>query len=420
MFEDYVGTPPDGRPLYAYRLTQRQFDRTRESLRREIALGRYQLAPDDAALLCLYGAEWWRRKHVHGPWSWHGIRCDLEIDWPYQRLIDEVARGLGRLHRPILMVNQMHRYLATLACEGGLPLRRLEASGANIRAYFRALIEHGVQLGFATNEGEQPWVAAAEQRAGLLPLTVRHPVVYQLAGRLIHAVWELREVLGEPGPNPIRALDAHAADWRDRLPLQLDDGPANALLRGLVTDLAQVVRGERGRVRFVTQLLARGDRVSLVRSLVAPALISRQAARDAFGELPDGQRFIVRAESEDGDGLRLGAMRSAGDAGWHWQPAEGSRLEAGAAAGRTTVTLASRSHGIAGPIALEGGTGLGEWPWVFRQVEHGEWELIATASVRRRESELVVALPVGWREDVGDVDAIGAVLDRRLYRVQTS
>ena len=53
-----------------------------------------------------------------------------------------VRAGLQYWKRPLRTLGGKNRYVATLVCEGGLPMHLVRESGTRFRRYFRELVAH--------------------------------------------------------------------------------------------------------------------------------------------------------------------------------------------------------------------------------------------------------------------------------------
>lgn len=422
---EILGATPDGRELFRYRLPDAAYLRMRADLRQVLAHRRpASLEPEDAAIFCVFGAEWWRREHRNGPWSWHGIRRELGIDGvSYHDIISCVQSGLLTLGRPLLISDRgTTEFLVTLACEGGLPLRRLEVDGANLQTYFRAVLEHFEATGITGEEEVAKWERVARLHAARLPVSLHHDVVFRLCAELLGKAWSLRRALGAEAADPIRTLDRTLSNWRDSLPLVLSDSAAESLLRGLMADVARVAAGPSARVRFVTQIVlpapgSREDRPHLMRSLIAPLSIEKESFAEMFGDVSDAQRVQLRVRNDRGDTLRVGMLARAGTAGWAWQPVAGAALTGATAEGQLVLEALTRQGQPLESHSVEGSGRLGPLPWVFRLVDGRTWELVGIGSTTRREPELLVALPAGAKPDGGSQQVEGELLGRKLLRV---
>lgn len=236
---------PDGRPLYAYRLTQIESEQIRAYLASELTPGVAAVSTETAALFCLFGADHWRKSYAGGPWSWDPILAALDAfhlspsTAGYRLLQKLVSDGLARLKRLLLRRHQ-REYLLTLGCEGGLPLQMVLREATALRRYFQALFReyrmHEPQLRLS---GGLRIRDLAKHVSGELPQSLREEVVFELSEQIVETV--LEHAGRVPGAeDPITALDQVDPAWRDNLPLELSDNVARAFLQQLLKDAGTV------------------------------------------------------------------------------------------------------------------------------------------------------------------------------------
>jgi hypothetical protein len=247
-----------GSPLYAYRTNDSEFAELR-SLIRTVSrqpVNPDRLSQDDCAVFCLYAAEWWRRNHEAGPWKWEGIL--EEIAWagtPLLKLYPIVFRGLEFWKRNLLRTrDERNLFLVTLACEGGLPLKLLGKESARLRTFFREALE---EFQYFHRSGETP-AAIVARLSERLPRSLRQEIVYQLAGTLVQRIWELQQKLGD-SKNPVEALNRIEPNWRDELPLRVEDVTARLLLNNLIEDASRVAAAVSGGPQIVTNIRQDGE-----------------------------------------------------------------------------------------------------------------------------------------------------------------
>ncbi|MBI2566858.1 MAG: hypothetical protein HYV63_07505 [Candidatus Schekmanbacteria bacterium] len=242
---------PTGDPLYRYRCGEEELAQLGVALRDDSA--EVEIGGDEAwqAGFCLLGAEWWRRNHDGGPWTWRPILLEggLGATAPFSVIHRAVLGGLRWWRRPLLTIRDNRAFLVTLACEGGLPLRLVTAQHTHLRRYFHALLEEIRLFGDASSPA-----ALAAACAGLLPRSLRHPVVFELCGTLVATIWSYRRSLATTARDPIDVLDATTPGWKDTLPLNLSTEVASGLLRGLVDDAVAEAQGVGRRLRVLTAL----------------------------------------------------------------------------------------------------------------------------------------------------------------------
>lgn len=423
---------PTGQPLYRYRVRPSEFQELRDLLRRQLsdpAFDRGRVGPATAMAFCLWAAEWWRREYEEGPWSWRPLLADLgRVDLApgephYFKLQDVVARGLTAWGRQVLRVGSARAFLATLACEGGLPMKVILRGQTHLRSYLKGVLEEYRLFGSAGI----PLAELAERVRDRLPKTWRQDVVYQLSGELIAEVWKLQRELGDT-ETPVLDLDRIRPDWRDELPLRVTDDVARTLLNGLLLDAAEVARGGRIRVRWTVELVPDGEDFWELRGYFdLPATIGAEAFRRLFAgnhetELPQRFDLGVQTRRRPFVPLALATLMQATDRGRFFGLERLSAAERVRTAGvkHPRALLARTPEGALRSDSFPGATGMSDLPWVFTATDlligadraSQTCRLVGQGSLKRRESWVLVAVSdetVAELGENGKVSAVGSI-----------
>ena len=244
--KDYA---PDGRPLYAYKCNNEDYQRFEIRVREtmpKVLKGYFE--PSFGALFCIYAAESWRRKHEGGHWKWETVFSNiLDSDPRHAIIVNWVKDGLAYWKRPVLKSRIGHNeYLVTIACEGGLPLLLLRKENAHLKHYFKNLLES------YHRERHRPNCNAteiAQRLSAILPRTLRQDIVFNLGGDLVKKIVDLQEEVAD-AVNPIRLWINPVKTGGDRLPLPLEDGTVELLLKNLVQEARELSVTEQQRVRW--------------------------------------------------------------------------------------------------------------------------------------------------------------------------
>ena len=431
---------PNGQPLYRYRIEPEEFEELGTILSQELRvspLGRRRIGPKAKMAFCLWASEWWHRNYEAGPWKWMPLVAALGMPElapggsRYAELQDLVARGLGAWDRSVYRVGPSRRYLVTLACEGGLPMKLILREQAPLRNYLKGVLEEFKHFG-AT---ETPARDLAERLRHRLPRALRQEPVYELSGELIEAVWLLQQELG-PTDTPVQDLDRKLPGWRDELPVRITDRVARTLLNDLLVEAVIVAKRARIDIRWNVELapVATGD-WELRGSFHIPATMSEEAFTRLFqcwAGVWTPQRFELGVKTSTGQFrvLALGTERRTGDN-------RGSfRLEPFPAANRAETNglmgsrqLFARTHSERCPTdRFQGSSGLGDSAWIFvpsqsSSVARPTCRLIGQGTVRVKESYAFVAVDAGLSPDSSEgkatrVGSIRNARERAVYGVQ--
>lgn len=427
---------PDGRPLYAYRCTDAEFARLGQELTETLGRGPrwHDPAPSVAQAFCLWGAEWWRRNHEGGPWAWEEMLVTIECSdhapgGPYYgRLQKIVAEGIRRWDRELLRYATGRAFLVTLACEGGLPLKLVRRETAALRRFFKDLLEEFRIFGPLG----VPARDLAERTAFRLPRMLRQEVVYELSGDLAREIWRLQREVGESA-NPVRVLDERRPNWRDDLPIAVDDDVARTLLNNLLLDAADLARGRGDRIKWARSLAERSNGYRMVGRLVLPATLQLADVKSLWADVSDPpRRFEIGVEADES--LEIAAFatrrgRQGATEGQHYvleNVLEGDGATYGpAAASARRLVLRTATGAAFSTDTFVGAMPLSDLPWVFedtgerneelRLVGEGSTSVRADAAVVAFDTETIVE-PTGEAaiEEVGRLEG----LDRQLVRVR--
>ena len=425
LFAHTRQTVPDGRPLYAYKMGDATYIDLRNHFHQIILLDpQGKLASRFAPIFCLYATETFRREHAEGPWAWETIFRPLGLETPPQQQVAEwVEKGLKWWGCSLLRGKDgSRRFLVTIACEGGLPLRLLQRENAHLTQFFRTLLDNYYRVG-------QGGITVAEtialQQAHRLPRSLRHEPVFHLAATLIVKIGELQSRIGD-STDPIATLDQKVPDWRRDLPLRLEDQVAETLLTGLVRRFGELVRETGARLRWRGRLRETNKGWQVEKHLELP-------------ERPTGEQIAewIGSSAAYRPRWRLLLHTSAGAeimAWLTWVQGEGKsavyRREwlrhggvvlTGPAVGQPhRLTLHDGQQEYA--LTVRDGEPWGDSPWIF--VERGaggerDWLTEGSARTRLEQAWVLAAPELIPREVAGVCEDLGTIaeLHRVVYRV---
>ena len=443
FIRDFLATrglsEPHGQPLYRYRIRPEEFDELRAVLAQELQMPEYyqrRIGPKGAMAFCLWASEWWHREYEVGAWKWMPLLTALGTPelapggGRYSELRDLVIRGLRAWRRSVYRVGPSRGFLATLQCEGGLPLGLILRQQTHLRQYLKGVLEEFKYFG-AT---ETPARDLAERLRDHLPRAWRQEAVYELSGELVEAIWLLQHELGETD-TPVEDLDYKLPGWRDELPVRISDQVARTLLNDLLLEAVKVARRARIDVRWNVDLVPVADADWEIRgSFHLPATISGEAFNRLFDCWPQDQtpqRFNLGVETPAGRfrALALGTERRTDDG-------RSFRLEPYPAANKPETTglmgsrrLLARTHNKGCPTdRFQGSAGLGNAAWIFGPRESGgaarpTCRLVGQGTVQVSESHAFVAVDAGATPESGEEEGaqrVGSVRNegqRAVYRV---
>lgn len=420
---------PDGRPLYAYKCGDKKYAELRDLARENIVsafVGKsaLQIGP----IFCLYAAETFCREHAEGAWTWETVFRPLDMDAPVHKYIHSwVERGLDWWRRPLIRgSNDGRRFLTSIACEGGLPLRLLRKENANLRLYFRAVLENYHASGFGGTEVAE---AIARQHTHRLPPSLRQDVVFHLGGELIAAVSELQRQIGEDA-KPIAALDVQIPDWRRRFPLRLEEETAEALFGALIRRSGELSREEKSRLRWVTRLVERGNEWVLEKELEFPERVRSTQISNWIGQSNVANprlRLILRKAASVEVIAWLTVTQGANENALYrreWLGRGGVKLSGCAVTEPHQIFLQDGQKEY--PLSVQDGDPWGSLPWIFTKKQSTQ-ELIGlsqgSAHTRNNEAWVVAESALSYQTTDGATCEQAGVLNflpRVVYRVSGS
>ena len=398
---------PDGRPLYAYRCTAAEFDSIEHVLREATV----SITDHHFRVFVLYAAQWWQRKYDGGRWAWEPLLAS--IGWPthYPDLYPCIRRAWQWWKVTPVRLPSSTRYLGTFACHGGLPLALVGDAKAPITLYLRAVLGHSLEYGRFVEDTIE---LAKDKERLLRPPTLRRDYVFRLAADVVDAVLDLQP--HAQGKDPIASLDRDRPEWRDAMPLDLDNALARDLLLGLLHDAAQ---GRDRRVddfsmqRFL-RLTSIGWRLG-ARVQLPPAISAAHLSHRLDVDDPPA-RMEVRASAKGTHVLGVYDFHGDDDGEYRLVSRRAELvLWDEAAAGEVRLQFLAGDY-LGGGVVPIGGASLGELPWAFRADEH-ECPFIGEGTVRNRAPEIVVLKSNGDQLADGAAPE-GEVLGRAIWRVR--
>ena len=418
---------PDGRPLYAYRTTDEEYNSLVTTLSLPTRLNAENtvlLQKKWSAIFVLFAAEWWRREYAGGPWKWENIfrKIDSKRDNVAVSKRNEIVEsGLKYWRRQVRKGECQRLFLGTIALEGGLPQHCLSNSKYEnvLRIVIRELPERQ-RFGFDATH-------LVRIHSNHLAKIFRNDEVYELLGSIARNCVELQKKYQlTESHDPVGKLDSQEPEWRDRFPLNLDDENAKKLLKGLIHEATKLDASGVGGISVRRYLYWSSGKYRLGARLRMPdkrlpsndlrALLKRQPSDD----LPSrciigftGQGGWIQAAGLDRQGETYRIRR------------RDAALYAQEAAHEVKLVIEDGRRRKLGNVMPPGGVALEpDQPWVFVEKEKKKFEFIGQGQVKVHDKSALVALPAKARitnsgrlcECVGSLDGLKPV--RKLYKFE--
>ncbi len=401
---------PDGRALYAYRCTLDEFETLTEALRQ---VPQQTIDPSSVRAFVLYASEWWRRKYDGGRWAWQPLLESIDWQVDYVDIYDPI-RAAWRWWRiqPVRLPSST-RFLGTFACHGGLPLALLGDRHSTVTRYLRSVLAHVQDYGRFVDDT----IELATDKAYLLrPPTLRRDYVFRLAADLVAAVLDLQPAA--QGDNPIAVLDRSRPDWRENMPLDLENQVARNLLTILFRDALPSGTARPSDFRLERFLRRTSDGWRLGASVRLPASIGADDLAKHLGvtttNLGPWIEVRVQGVGEQVAGV-YGRVPQSNDVDEYRLADRRVSLEMwdGEAAGEIRLRFLAGDYIGTGVVPARGAM-LGELPWAFRADEH-ECPFVGEGTVRNRATEIIVLAPPHAGKPPDHVVVEGHALGRPVW-----
>lgn len=432
---------PDGRPLFAYDLSQDDYIELERQLAgavvsaggiaelAEISLGRPPIFSPPAAFV-LYASEWWKREYAGGAWSWSPIVKALEAapDSFTQQLRSRfVSRGLA--FWGLTTQDRGKTYIGPIVTNSGIPMRLLATGSGAVATLLGQVLKQAGRFGWGL---AQIQLAVAERQFQLPAAYRQQPLVAELLARFVEAALHLRDEYQLQGVvDPVARLDQVYPDWRRRFPVSLESEAAQTLLTGMVREASSQSAGTPDGL-FLAERRLVGDpgsrEFAIVSHVTCPSRIAALDLASMFGlsdmeALP--RAFTIDLEAETRQPCIEGRLIFGSEIPTAILTAK--RMVVRNHAARFELQLILRSQaGDVGERCTPGGGGAlpDEDPWIFVENEAGHHVLAAAGGARLPHESAWIALPSGGTvESETPVEELGELLApglpaRRLIRLQ--
>jgi hypothetical protein len=421
---------PDGRPLYLYRVSEREFSDLENLLKEWLAklsarhgLARIAEISGFSALFVLYAAEWWRRRYDGSGFSWEPILYDLgaePTEWTPGQRSEQVRRGLRDWELKPGKSGAL-RFLGAVALQGGLPLRLL----AEARGGIGHLLQRVLKESRGTIESQADLHTWVESLSSMLPKSYRKDMIFSLLADVAMTVLRLKKEAGlTSSVNALAILDSRLPNWRERFPLPVEDGHAQGMIEQLIRD-ASTVNVQRGAIFLPLERLLEPDAEHgwVLRSRLAlkDSLPLDQVAklfRVEVSNLPrTGELSLIAGSVQHNTSLR----RMAGNNAYRVERKPWGALDKDVLC-EHILRLAAPDGRVWSVTTSKGEVLDEDIPWVFK-LDGSSYQLLRQGSGSVAVTDALVALPDAWQanaESDGEIADV-AVLKcpkRKLIRVK--
>lgn len=228
-----------GRPLYSYRVADREFDELKDALRVERNGWQHPALREHwAACYSMYVAESYRRQYdLAIGWTWVPFDKPLGLTIPATEKCLIVPKGLSYWGRSIRRFERGNNdYLGSLFAEGGLPWTLLSAP----KHGFGRAVRSAVRYFDEDRESGRSAVSRIGEFTQSFPHSFRTEEVCRLLSGIVAQLISIVERCRlRQGEDPIAVLDRDMPTWREDFPIPLDDANANQLISDWLTAARQ-------------------------------------------------------------------------------------------------------------------------------------------------------------------------------------
>jgi len=244
---------PNGGPLYAYRFTADEIAALKEPLTHTLSLAGSTCldTPWCSRAFVAIAANWFCTWRGEGVWGYAPLCAELRLQYRQDQWHDVtsgIREGLRGWNRRVRRSEGgSDEYLASLICEGGLPLRAIHGG-----RWLYQWLQGALDLAARGVDSDQ----AAAQEAWRVPATFRNhliPVAAELIGQLHQVKRDLAGSTDRAGLDAIAWLDLNRDGWRESLPIDMGDEDARALIERVVRRAERSALGDIGLQRGLVQ-----------------------------------------------------------------------------------------------------------------------------------------------------------------------
>jgi hypothetical protein len=247
-----------------------------------------------------------------------------------------------------------------------------------------------------------------------------------MGGELIAYITELQRLIGDTG-NPIATLDAQVPEWRQRLPLRMEEQTAEMLFNGLVRRSGELANESTSQIRWRGRLRQTENGWVAEKYLELPERLRRRQILALTGQNQTvGPRLRVmfhRPTGSEAIAWLTCAQSTNEDAVYRREWLRRGGLILGGSTVKETHRLTLHDGQTEYPLEIEGSEPWGGLPWVFIERSNPgepEWLTEGPSTTRREQAWVLAAAALRPSpEEESTVESQGACTDgeRFIYRV---
>jgi len=414
---------PDGRPFYAYSITEDTLQRLEAELAQPKCTDGSRVK-----VLAFVAAERFRRTYKNHVWSW--ADCGRTVsrvreergNLAFYKLIQESLKFWGLSP---LKVHGRHQYLGSVVAYGGFPTAFLTGQSP-----LRGLLRHLLRKRMTGGHDELQRAACMSIPASGLPDAFKLSPFF--TGLCVELVDVMADLAIQANGKVIRleSLNEEHPGWKRRLPLSFDGNDAEQLVAELLNVAAESASRDGTDLTFKRSIVRMGDTwTPRVRIADLP---TRLALPEGCADTMYRLRVLVEGEVVQ-EVARLVRQRDQRYVAFPRLRQNDLQLDPSFAIPATTLAIQVTSERSNFDIPIDGGEPLDdELPWIFESVNKAataenqisSCDLIAIGSIRTKMPFVVVAIREGWSVAEGAWTSLGRMQPgdgssiRHVLRVQ--
>ena len=256
---------PDGRPLYAYKISDGQYNALKSLL-----INHWDNSNECYACFVLFSVEFLRAEFDEGHLNWESIFSTLNKgDYNnHNKRSTIVKNGLDYWGRSIYTTGYATEYIESLRFESGLPATCLTQQNQVAR-----LITKSFQFleSFMVNEVNLINMIQASPLIQYLPGVLQQDTFFELVAKICIRFRELKERFNLSNEDhPIDRLNTRHPKWKDDIPLKISGQRMEQFFDNLISEISTVEKLDRQIIQIEHELVELNDQFSIKSRIQVP------------------------------------------------------------------------------------------------------------------------------------------------------
>tara|TARA_R110001583_G_scaffold195526_1_gene375361 strand:- start:8445 stop:11924 length:3480 start_codon:yes stop_codon:yes gene_type:complete len=385
---------PDGRPLFAYQIDNKEFEHIGNCLSFSAALSAENInkrLPNWDALFVLYASLWWRSNYQGGAWSWENILSSLELsqdEFGHKVLRSLVTTGLKYWKRELLINSQGRQFLGTIIFEGGIPLGLL-TQNSNFDTFLKGVLKDSIEFAGA---GLTP-TDFALRRKDMLATAYQKEEFLILVGEVINTVISLKLNNGlSSQQDPVAHLDNVLPNWRTLFPISIEGPEGNTLINSLIRQSSKVKKKANAPIYLKRSLTFSNQSWALGNEVYFPKTILEEDLQEFWQVVQCGNKIDIIA-SNGGNKVNLAVLTLYRSGEFQVSPLVKSLPESNSPED-WLLCFYRKGKAISELLPLKGGEAIEpDLPLGFELNQSQQWTLVCQGNVSTTKDKLRVVLP---------------------------